>query len=56
MEARGQTFPQGPFDFVQSLNGRAILISYRDQSGLAVLDFKKFDRPILTQISSAARA
>jgi hypothetical protein len=54
--ARANVSATGPFDFVQSLNDRAILISYRDQTGLAVLDFKKFDRPIVTQISSGARA
>jgi hypothetical protein len=54
--ARATVSATGPFDFVQSLNDRAILISYRDQTGLAVLDFKKFDRPIVTQISSGARA
>jgi hypothetical protein len=30
----------GPFDFVKSLNDRAILISCRDQTGYALLDFK----------------
>jgi len=54
--ARTNVSATGPFDFVQSLNDRAILISYRGQTGLAVLDFKKFDRPIVTQISSGARA
>ena len=54
--ARANISAAGPFDFVQSLNDRAILISYRDQTGLAVLDFKKFDRPIVTQISSGAQA
>jgi len=54
--ARANVSAKGPFDFVKSLNDRAILISYRDQTGLAVLDFMKFDRPIVTQISSGARA
>ena len=54
--ARANISAAGPFDFVQSLNDRAILISYRDQTGLAVLDFKKFDRTIVTQISSGAQA
>jgi hypothetical protein len=45
--ARANISATGPFDFVQSLNDRAILISYRDQTGLAVLDLKKFDRPIV---------
>jgi len=51
--ARANVAATGPFDFVQSFNDRAILISYRDQMGLAVLDLKKFDRPIVTPISSA---
>ena len=50
--ARANISATGPFDFVRSLNDWAILISYRDQTGLAVLDLKKFDRPIVTQISS----
>jgi hypothetical protein len=54
--ARANVSAKGPFDFVKPLNDRAILISYRDQTGLAVLDFKKFDRPIVTQICSGARA
>ncbi|HEY4782017.1 MAG TPA: hypothetical protein VIH54_09385, partial [Chthoniobacterales bacterium] len=55
--ARANISATGPFDFVQSLNNdRAILISYRDQTGLAVLDVKKFDRPIVTPLSSDARA
>jgi len=54
--ARANVSATGPFDFVKSLNDRAILISYRDQTGLAVLDVKKFDRPIVTQLSTGARA
>jgi len=54
--ARANVSATGPFDFVKSLNDRAILISYRDQTGLAVLDVKKFDHPIVTQISTGARA
>ena len=54
--ARANVSATGPFDFVKSLDDRAILISYRDQTGLAVLDLKKFDRPIVTQISSDTRA
>jgi hypothetical protein len=54
--ARTNISATGPFDFVKSLDDRAILISYRDQMGFAVLDLKKFNRPIVTQISSDARA
>jgi hypothetical protein len=53
---RANVAATGPFDFVQSLNDQAILISYRDQAGLAVLDLKKVDRPVVTPISSDARA
>jgi hypothetical protein len=54
--ARADVSATGPFDFLKSLDDRAILISYRDQTGLAVLDLKNFDRPIVTRISSDARA
>jgi hypothetical protein len=54
--ARANVSATGPFNFVKSLNDRAILISYRDQTGLAVVDVKKFDRPIVTQIFTGARA
>lgn len=53
--AQANVSATGPFDFVQSLSDRAILVSYRDQTGIAVLDCKKFDRPIVTQISTGAR-
>jgi hypothetical protein len=46
----------GPFDFVPSSDDRAILIGYRNQSGLAVLNLKKLDRPIATNISSGTGA
>lgn len=54
--ARVNLSAAGPFDFVPSSDDRAILISYRDQSGLAVLDLKKLDRPIVTKISSGTGA
>jgi hypothetical protein len=53
--ARANVSATGPFDFVRSLNDRAIIISYRDQTGLAVLDVRKFDRPTVAQICSGAR-
>jgi hypothetical protein len=53
--ARANISATGPFDFVKSLDDRSILISYRDQTSLAVLNLKKFARPIVNQISSDAR-
>jgi len=38
-----------PFDFVEALRDSAVLIRYRDQSGFAVIDFKKFKTPVLTE-------
>jgi hypothetical protein len=54
--ARVNLSAAGPFDFVPSNGDRVILIAYRDQSGLAVLNLKKLDHPIVTQISSGAGA
>jgi hypothetical protein len=54
--ARVNLSAAGPFDFVASPDDRTMLINYRDNSGLAVLDLKKFDRPIVTQVSSLAGA
>ena len=45
-----------PFDFVESLNDRALLIRYRNESGLAMLNFGKRDRPLITQLASSTGA
>ena len=37
------------YDFVQTLSDSAVLIHYRDHSGFAVIDLKKFKRPVLTE-------
>ena len=37
-----------PYDFVETLQDSAVLIRYRDQSGFAVVNFKKFNNPVLT--------
>lgn len=37
------------YDFVQNLRDSAVLIQYRDQSGFAVINFKKFKKPVLTE-------
>jgi hypothetical protein len=36
-----------PYDFVQSLPDSAALIRYRDQSGFAIISFKKYKQPVL---------
>jgi hypothetical protein len=40
-----------PFDFVQSVGESAALIRYRDHSGFAVLNFRKYTQPALVQSS-----
>jgi hypothetical protein len=37
------------YDFVQTLSDSAVLIQYRDHSGFAVIDLRKFKRPMLTE-------
>lgn len=37
-----------PYDFVETLHDSAVLIRYRDHSGFAVVNFKKFKSPVLT--------
>ena len=37
------------YDFVETLHGSAVLIRYRDHSGFAVISFKKFKTPVLTE-------
>lgn len=36
------------YDFVETLHDSAVLIRYRDHSGFAVINFKKFKKPVLT--------
>jgi hypothetical protein len=38
-----------PYDFVQTLNDSSVAIRYRGQTGTAVIDFKKFKKPVLTE-------
>ena len=38
-----------PYDFVQTLNDSSVLIRYRGHIGTAVIDFKKFKQPVLTE-------
>jgi hypothetical protein len=40
---------RSPYDFVESLSDSAALIHYRDHSGFAVINFKKFKKPVLTE-------
>jgi hypothetical protein len=37
------------YDFVQTVSDSAALIRYRDHSGFAVIDLRKFKRPMLTE-------
>lgn len=38
-----------PYDFVQSVKDSAVLIHYRDHSGFAVINFRRFQHPVLTE-------
>lgn len=40
---------RSPYDFVESLSDSAALIHYRDHSGFAVINFKKFKKPVLIE-------
>ena len=40
---------RSPYDFVETLSDSAALIHYRDNSGFAVINFKKFKKPVLTE-------
>jgi len=40
---------KSPYDFVETLSDSAALIHYRDHSGFAVINFKKFKAPVLTE-------
>lgn len=40
---------RSPYDFVETLGDSAVLIQYRDQSGFAVINLKKFKKPVLTE-------
>jgi hypothetical protein len=44
------------YDFVQTLSRSAVLIHYRDHSGFAVIDLKKFKRPVLTETAQFQHA
>lgn len=37
------------YDFVENLRNSAVLIQYRDRSGFAIINFKKFKKPVLTE-------
>jgi hypothetical protein len=39
-----------PFDFVQDVNGSAVLIRYRNESGFATLNVHKIARPVITPL------
>jgi hypothetical protein len=49
----------GPFDFVQDLNDSAVLVRYQDRSGYAILNLRKYDRPVFSgspQLTNAGAA
>ena len=39
----------GPYDFVRAASDSAALVEYRDHSGFAVIDFKKYKQPVLVE-------
>jgi len=41
---------RSPFDFLQALDDSSVLIHYRDRSGFAVVNFKKYKQPVLTTV------
>jgi hypothetical protein len=45
-----------PYDFVRDLGDSAALIRYRDNSGVAVLSFKRYKRPALISATALANA
>jgi hypothetical protein len=40
---------RGPYDFVRAASDSAALIEYRDHSGFAVVNFKKYKNPVLVE-------
>jgi hypothetical protein len=44
---RASIAARSPYDFVATLRDSAVLIRYRDGSGFAVIDFKRFKKPAL---------
>jgi hypothetical protein len=44
---RASLAAKSPYDFVQNLGGSATLIRYRDRSGFAIINLRKYKQPIL---------
>ena len=40
---------RSPYDFVRALGGDTVLIHYRDQSGFAIISFKRYKQPVLAE-------
>lgn len=40
---------RSPYDFVENLRDSAVLIRHRDQSGFALINFKRYKKPVLTE-------
>ena len=47
---------RAPYDCVRDLGDSAALIRYRDNSGVAVLSFRQYKRPVLRSASALAEA
>jgi hypothetical protein len=45
---RASVGASSPYDFVQPPGDSAALVRYRDHSGFAIINFKKYKRPVLT--------
>jgi|SRR3974390_407102 len=45
---RSAVVASSAYDFVQRLGDSAALIRYRDRSGFAIINFKKYKKPVLT--------
>lgn len=45
-----------PYDFDRALSDSAALIRYRDNSGVAVLSFRQYKRPVLSSAPALAEA
>jgi hypothetical protein len=54
--ARVPVAASGPFDFVQNLNASAVLVHYHNHPGYAVLDLRKYKRPLFSESPQLANA
>jgi hypothetical protein len=49
IRAIGQVFvdARAPYDLIQAASDSTALVEYRDHSGFAIIDFKKYKQPVL---------